>query len=442
MAKRQKSLDGSVIVPHSAIHQRIIDQALGKPPRKTVSPLAEPVYPDKDDLDDTPMLDLMGPVDFGVFDTLNDFMLFPTTTFDGLLTSVPITVPAPLPAPLPTTNAIPFVPPYRSPPPHIENPEASVCGSLTFTIDPAKNAQMIVGITDLLMRTYKKRINGRERVDIPTPVLAALVASCYNHNDNLKGFAACGKICEEELTRRYAERFQVLRTELGVIKHTRGDQTHNFWALLHCFSRCAQCVKHTTLSAPPKANNGNVRVVEFYTRRCGCALRYCPSCVDSYYVDKKADSPKDIICWMCDTNQEYGFDRWSVKVPLETVCAVNEETTQHACCLFEPCTECKGNTRPAEAYYGETVQANLDKFRGYLASARRIGRVLLNHPSSKCSFCDNNHIPGKFWTFEGCKCQAPRPAYHMKCARQLATAFESTCALCGHEGYYKYNQTR
>jgi hypothetical protein len=144
---------------------------------------------------------------------------------------------------------------------------------------------------------------------------------------------------------------------------------------------------------------------------------------------------------MCHDNQEYGFDHHVVKVPIGNVPEENLETRQHAGCLFEPCNECRGNTRHAEAYLPEEMRHNLDLFRHRLKSARRGTVCSFETNTTACSFCNNGHSQGRYWTFEGCKCKgvSTRPTYHMKCARTLATAFESTCPVCGHTGYYKFN---
>lgn len=343
------------------------------------------------------------------------------------------------------SNCIQPVPMPIQPPvfvPVTDDAPTTDCAEITFSIDPEKKASMIVGVTDLMIRLFEERIDGQPMDRVPTPLLAAIASAVFHSNVNFAEHRMAGEQCRDELLDRFASGAETLNTDLGAIKRTRGTRDHDLWALFHCFSRCAQCNKHTTLCAPPKSNNGNVRTVEFYTRRCGCALRYCPSCVQTYYVDKdNTGSVKDIICWMCDDNQEYGFDHWVVKVPIGNVPEENDETRQHAGCLFEPCNECRGNKRHAEAYHPEETSRNLQLFRHRLQAARRGSPCAFETNTTCCSFCGNGHSQGRYWTFDGCQCKgvSTRPTYHMKCARTLATSFESTCAVCGHNGFYRFN---
>lgn len=360
---------------------------------------------------------------------------FPLVVFSGQLTSIPTTPLSPMALSTPTTiNAIPTVPPYVSALVRSTDHSSSERASITFNIEPRKKADCIYGVSDEMLRQLQKRFAKVGLDTIEAPLLAAMLSCLYIRNANLKTYHSQAKKCEKELLRRFS--VGPISTPLGMIKPTRGNDMHDLWSVLHCFARCAQCKRHTSLSSPLQANNGNIRVVEFYTRNCGCALRYCPSCVENYYVDPCNRSVKNIICWMCDNNQEHGFKRWSVKVPYQTICGVNEETSQHACCLFEPCHECRHNIRPTESYVHAEALNSLEKLNGYLSLARNSLRPIVERQEGQCAFCFQETTAGDNWSFEGCQC-LQRPFYHTECAKIVATHFESTCPYCSHKGFFK-----
>ena len=404
--KRHKGIGGRVNRKRKEIIKRLVDTLPLPPP---VAPSAPPLPPSAPPL--------------------------PLVAYSGPLTSVPLsshdTVAS---VPTDTINAIPTVPPLVDELSASTDTIVTQCAALTFNIEPRKQAVCIYGISDELLRQFQKRILaiGLDRSN--TLLLAGMVSSLYIRNGNLKSYRKLAEKCETELLHRFST--GPIETPLGTIRPTRGDETHDTWSLLHCFARCAQCKRHTSLSSPMLANNGNVRMIHFFTRKCGCALRYCPSCVENYYVDSRTRSVKDVICWMCHSNQEYGFRQWNVKVPYQTICGVNEETVQHASCLFEPCAECKRNTRPTESYVDDELLDQLKKFNGYLSLARNSFRAIIEKHDNRCTFCDQETTAGDKWTFEGCGC-TKRSVYHTRCAKTLATHFESTCPLCAQKGFYK-----
>lgn len=402
--KRRKGINGQKIQTRKEIIQKLVGTLpLAKPPVLTVPPPSTPT--------------------------------FPIVMFYGQLTSVPPASPLSVTLNTPDTiNAIPTVP-SRVPAlePSIDNSEPK-CAQITFRIEPRKKADCIHGVSDEMLRQVQKRVAKAGLDAIDSPLLAAMVSCLYVRNGNLKTYHSQAKKCESELLRRF--RAGPIFTPLGVIKSTRGNVTHNMWSVLHCFARCAQCKRHTSLSSPLQANNGNIRVVEFYTRKCGCALRYCPSCVENYYIDPCNRSVKNVICWMCKDNQEHGFKRWSVKVPYQTVCHVNEETSQHACCLFEPCHECKHNTRPTESYLEPETLELLKQLNSYLGLARNCLRPIVDRQEGHCALCNQETTAGDNWSFEGCEC-SQQPFYHIECAKIVATHFETTCPFCAHKGFFK-----